>query len=257
MIDSHTHLDRAEFDADRDEVLARSRAAGVDGWIIPAVSIHSARCLLAAPWRTPRVWPAVGIHPQDVKNHGPGDIEEMESLLLSFPDLVAIGETGVDFFYDLEHADAQLRFFESQLELGEKFQKPVIVHARDGNGRNAYAEIMECIRDRKVTGVLHCFNGSTAVAEEAVSLGWMLGVGGIATFKQTQPLRDTLRAVPIQNMILETDAPYLAPVPFRGKRNEPSYLVKTLAVLAELKGIPTDACANQLTLNTQRLFKLT
>ncbi len=262
MIDTHCHLDHRQFDNDRDAVIARSVEAGVDGWIIPAVTPHSTRLLLQAPWRTARVWATVGIHPHDVKDHGPGHLEEIENLLLSFPELVAVGECGLDYFYDHADRESQIRLFEGQLDLAEKFQRPVIVHARDGvradaPRHSAYADILDLVRDRKVTGVLHSFTGTPAFAEQAVALGWYIGVGGISTFKQSEALRDVLRQVPRDHLLLETDAPYLAPIPHRGKRNEPAYLVKTLSALATLKAVEPEEAEAFTSSNAQRLFRLT
>lgn len=265
MIDSHCHLDHRQFDADREAVLARSVEAGVDGWIIPAVTPASARAVLDASWRSARTWPAAGIHPHDVG----GDIDEaiaaVEHLLRTEPGIVAVGECGIDYFYDHAEAEAQTRAFEAQVALAARFEKPLIVHARDGvprdgaPGRSAYQEILRILRAHAgaVTGVLHSFTGDAETIREAVALGWYIGVGGIATFKQSETLRAALAHAPLDRVLLETDAPYLAPIPHRGKRNEPAFLVKTAAAFAELRGLELHELESFTSDNCRRLFRLT
>lgn len=265
MIDSHCHLDHRYFDADREAVLARSVQAGVDGWIIPAVTPTSARAVLNAPWRPTRAWPAVGIHPHDVTENIEEAIAAVATLLETEPEIVAVGECGIDYFYDHAHAEAQTRAFEAQVELAALHDKPLIVHARDGAprdgspGRSAYQEILRVLKARpgSVTGVLHSFTGDAETIREAVELGWYIGVGGIATFKQSESLRAALVHAPLDRILLETDAPYLAPVPHRGKRNEPAFLVKTAEAFADLVGIELVDLEAITLENCRRLFRLT
>lgn len=270
MIDSHCHLDHRHFDEDREAVLARSVEAGVDGWIIPAVTPASARAVLDAPWRSARTWPAAGIHPHDVGGDVDAAIAEVATLLETEPGIVAVGECGIDYFYDHAEAEAQTRAFEAQVELAALHGKPLIVHARDGSprdgsprdgspGRSAYREILRVLKARPgaVTGVLHSFTGDAETIREAVELGWYIGVGGIATFKQSESLRAALVHAPLDRVLLETDAPYLAPIPHRGKRNEPAFLVKTAAAFADLAGIELKDLEAITSDNCHRLFRLT
>jgi TatD DNase family protein len=263
VLDSHTHLDHRNFDADRAEVFERSRAAGVSGWIIPALTPASARAVLNADWAGPGVHPAAGIHPHEVAELDPSALAEVDELLKSEPRIRAVGETGIDHYYG-EESDVvkQRTFFEAHLEMGERHGRPVIVHVRDaakkdGSDRSAFREVLERIRSSRATGVLHSFTGSRAEAEAALELGWYIGLGGILTFRSSNALQETARSLPPDRILLETDAPYLAPVPLRGKRNEPAFLIHTLESLALLRNVSPADLALLITSNAQRLFRLT
>lgn len=257
MIDSHVHLDSSDFDADRTEVLDRSRAAGVTEWIVPATTVASARALRTAAWKTAHVHVAAGIHPQEIRSSTPADLDELERLLESAPDIVAVGETGIDYHYEPELRDRQLESFDRHLHLAARFDLPVIVHARDGNGLSAYADILDRARNSKARGVLHSFTGDAAVAARAVDLGWHIGLGGIMTFKKSDALREVVQHLPLDRIVLETDAPYLAPVPNRGKRNEPAWLLETLKIMAGFLGKSAGDLALLITSTTRSLFPLT
>jgi TatD DNase family protein len=278
LIDSHAHLDHADFDADRAEVFERARAVGVTSWVVPALTPASTRSLLESQWAGPDVHPAAGIHPHEVAGLDASALAEVDEILRTEPRVRAVGETGIDHYYGDETAIVkQRRFFEAHLEMGERHGLPVIVHVRDGNPaaagaamappvppstgagapRSAFREVLERIRGSRATGVLHSFTGSRAEAEAAIELGWFIGLGGILTFRSSESLRETARALPSDRILLETDAPYLAPVPRRGKRNEPAFLVHTLEALAALRNVSKLDMALLITSNARRLFRLT
>ena len=165
--------------------------------------------------------------------------------------VVAIGEIGLDFFYDLSPREVQLRRFQEQLDLAEELDLPVIIHDRE-----AHPEILEILRERKgrLRGVLHCFSGDWAMARECLDLGFHLSVAGPVTYRKADQLRAVAREIPLERLLIETDAPYLAPQPYRGKRNEPAYVIETARYIAEMRCIPVDELERQTTANAQRLF---
>lgn len=249
LIDSHTHIDAAEFDGDREEVLARSVEAGVNRWVIPATSPASVKKALSAGWRRDGVFFAAGIHPQEVNQLPAESVDEVEEILRTTPEIVAVGEIGLDYHYGRENRDLQISIFERQVELAKRFDRPVIVHVRE-----SYEDVLEILSAAAVRGVLHSFTGDLATAERALSLGLFLGFNGILTFKASQPLRDLVKAVPLDRILVETDAPYLAPVPKRGRRNEPSFLPAIVSTLEAAHGPETSLW---ITSNAERLFGLT
>ncbi len=262
LIDSHAHIDMEEFDADRAEVIRRSEEAGVSEWVVPATTPASFRRLWQAPWRTPKVRLVLGVHPHNVADLPATVSEEFESLLLSFPDIVALGETGLDYFYHPETRERQLHFFEMHLDFASRFKRPLIVHVREAKtplpgGVTAFGDALDRVEGSGLSGVFHCFTGTRADADRVIEAGWFLGFNGIMTFKQGQALRDVARLVPADRILLETDAPYLAPTPYRGKRNEPSYLLKILEELSRVREASPMELGMLITANTRRLFSLT
>lgn len=249
LIDSHTHLDMAQFDEDREAVFARSVAAGVESWIIPATTPDTARKMLEAPWRRPGLFIAAGIHPHEVPTLSEAHLSEVDDLV-SNPEIVAVGEIGLDYHYGREHRDRQIQFFEAQLEIAQRHGRPVIVHIRD-----AYNDVLDILSRFKVTGVLHSFTGDASAAERGMELGYSFGVNGIITFKGSGDLREVIKTIPRDRILLETDAPYLAPIPFRGKRNEPAFIPSVLMTLSEMFGSDPEECL-WITSNTCRLFGL-
>ncbi len=252
LIDSHAHLAGDAFDADRDDVLARARAAGVAHVVV----IHShgrvdvARALVAAH---PGLCSfTCGVHP-----HEAADFDDDRDLAMIREAVaagaVAVGECGLDRFYDHAPRDRQLHAFERQLALAAELAKPVVVHTREAEDDTA-----ALVRDAGaagVRGVLHCYTGSVALAEVALEAGWYVSFSGIATFR-TWERDDVIRLVPEERLLVETDAPYLAPVPYRGKRNEPAFLPATLARLAAVRGTDAARLGRALARNAATLFAL-
>ncbi len=252
IFDSHCHLDHQQFDVDREAMFSRARAAGVTNIIAIGSSdgLTSATNAIGLSKTQPGVFPSAGIHPHD-GGFDQGQAGLLEALVAD-PAVVGIGETGLDYFYDFAPRDGQQWWFDFQLSLAQSHNKPVIIHCR-----NAADDVLKTIkRFPGTSGVFHCFTESTETAKAVIDLGWYISVPGIVTFKASQPLRDTLAIVPLDRLMVETDAPFLAPIPKRGQRNESAFIVHTLAALAEVKQITMEDLAKQTFLNTTNLFKL-
>jgi len=252
LFDSHCHLDHEKFDTDRAAMFARARAAGVSHIISIGASdgLNSAARAIALAKSEPGVFASAGVHPHS-GGFDQSRAPELEAFVAQQA-VVGIGETGLDFFYDFAPRAGQQWWFEYQLHLSEKYEKPVIIHCR-----NAGAEVLATIkRFPKTQGVFHCFTESTATAQQVLELGWYISVPGIVTFKNSQELRDTLSTVPLDRLLIETDAPFLAPIPKRGERNESAFIVYTLDALARLKEVSVADLAAQTFDNTVALFKL-
>jgi TatD DNase family protein len=234
MIDSHCHLDFPDFDQDRDEVLARATEAGVTAIVNPGTDLESSRRALALAERYDNVYAAVGVHPHDASTLDRQVLAELRQLA-SHPKVVAIGEIGLDYYRDLSPRAQQRAAFEAQLTLAADLDRPVIIHQRESAD-----DVMAALRDWATGGrpgcVLHAFSGDDAMADEAVSLGFFIGVGGPLTFKNARRLPEIVTGLPLSCLVVETDAPYLAPHPYRGKRNEPAYVALVVKRLAELRG---------------------
>ena len=255
FVDSHTHVDGAEFDADRGEVLARARAAGVTAFVVVGTgdSLERIRRAVALAAAEPDVWAAIGVHPHDAARADESWWPVLGELARA-PRVVAIGETGLDFHYDHSPRPVQEASFRRHVQLAREVKKPVVCHVRD-----AHAESAAILRDEsasEVGGIIHCFTGGPADAERYLALGMHISFSGIATFKTAGAIREAARLVPLDRVLLETDAPYLAPVPMRGKRNEPAFLPHTAQVIAQEKGVPLAELARATTENAHRLFQL-
>jgi TatD DNase family protein len=255
VIDTHCHLDFPDFAAELPEVLARARAAGVVAMICigSGRDLATAQAAVALAAREGDVFAAVGIHPHDVA----GMTEETWRVLGELaraPRVVGIGETGLDFYYDHSPRDAQRAAFRRFIALGREVRRPVICHIRDAH--EEAAQILAEEHAAEVGGVIHCFSGGPADAARYLDLGFHLSLSGIVTFKNAQAIRAAAAAAPLDRLMVETDAPYLAPVPHRGKRNEPAFVTHTLAHLAELRGIAIADAAAATTANARRLFGL-
>ena len=221
MIDSHAHIHREEFDGDRDQVIERAAAAGVRTIVNAGTDAASSRDVLALARRSPLVRAAVGFHPCDVREDRVAEMSEIETLAME-PEVVAIGETGLDFHWpDNAPAPVQEEFLRRHIALSKRSGKPLVLHHRAAGER--VAEILEREGPPPAGGTFHCFAGDAALARRVIAMGFKIGIGGSATFKKS-PIPTILREVGVRDVVLETDAPYLAPMPHRGKRNEPAYL---------------------------------
>ena len=251
LIDSHSHFDAAEFDADRAEAHARACAAGVAAQVVPAVD--------AAGWPKLRqvcrdhagLYPAYGLHPMYLQAHRPQHLADLRTWI-ERERPVAIGECGLDYFVEGLDADSQQRYFDGQLALAREFELPVIVHAR----RAVDAVIAAIKRVGGLTGVVHSFSGSAEQAAQLHTLGFLLGIGGPVTYERANRLRKTVAAMPLEQLLLETDSPDQPGTAHRGERNEPAYLGEVLEVVAGLRGMAPDTLANATSANAQRLFGL-
>ncbi|MCS6780835.1 MAG: TatD family hydrolase [Geminicoccaceae bacterium] len=237
IVDSHCHLDYPGLAEREAEVVANARTAGLVGMVTIGTTRAGWARTIAIAERWPEVWAAVGIHPHHAGEEGleePGPLVEAAR----HPKVVAIGESGLDFYYDRAPRDAQERSFRTHIEACRITGLPLVVHTRDAD-EATIAILEEEMAKGPFTGVIHCFSSSRALAQRALAMGLHLGIGGILTFKRSEELRAIVQDVPLERCLLETDAPYLAPVPHRGKTNEPAFTVHTAKMLAEVKGVPS------------------
>lgn len=251
IIDTHAHLDGSQFNQDREETIARAFENGISHILNIGCELESSRAGIALAERYPQIYAAVGFHPHDATDVDSDSLTELEELL-GHPKVVALGEIGLDYFRDHSPRDIQRSAFRKQLQLARKTQKPIIIHDRD-----AHDEVMEIMMDEKaseVGGVLHCFSGNLDMAHKCLDLGFHLSFPGQVTYPKNEELREIVKAVPVERMLLETDCPYLAPQKFRGKRNEPAYVRLTAEKIAEVKQISFEELARITTDNCQRLF---
>lgn len=255
LFDSHAHVDGPEFDADRDEVLARARAAGVQRIIVIGAvgDPTSAERAVALAETDPDVWATVATHPHDVANMTPAWWAVHERLA-AHPRVVAIGETGLDYYYDHSPREAQQAAFARFIELARTVNKPVVCHVRDAHD-DARA-ILTAGRAAELGCVIHCFTGTPDDARAYAEMGCYVSFSGIVTYKTAQPLRDAVALIPRERLLIETDCPYLAPVPRRGRRNEPAFVVHTAEVVAQCAGMSFEDLAAQTVANTCRVFRI-
>ncbi|MCY3834341.1 MAG: TatD family hydrolase [Chloroflexi bacterium] len=259
LVDTHCHLYFHRYDADRDEVLRRARGAGVNRVIVPAIDLESCRQALELATSFDGVFAAVGIHPNSSAEFDDSVLDALRRFA-GASKVVALGEIGLDYYWEKSPQAQQWRAFESQLELAIELELPVIIHNRD-----ASADLMKILADwapgapaklRGRLGVLHSFSAALDIAERALALGLYLGFTGPITFKNAEELRSVARRVPVDRLLIETDAPFLAPQPRRGKRNEPAYVRYINDKVAELHGVSAEEMARQTTRNAERLFAL-
>ena len=252
IVDSHCHLDYPGLAEDEAGVVARAKAAGVGLMVHIAAKREGWPVGLALAERYAEIYCAVGVHPHEAGKEGLDDPAPLLELA-SHPRVVAIGESGLDYFYDLSPRDRQAASFRTHIRAARETGLPLIVHTRDADA-DTMALLEDEMGDGPITGVIHCYSTSAELAERAVAIGFYLGIGGILTFKRSDGLRATVRELPLDSLILETDAPYLAPVPVRGRTNEPAFTAHVAKVLAEVRGLPLAEIERATTANFLRLF---
>jgi TatD DNase family protein len=254
MIDTHAHLDEEAFDVDRNDVVARAQSAGVAAIITIGTTAATSRRAVEIAAQFPTVFAAVGIQPNYVSQALAEDWETIEQLARQ-PRVVAIGETGLDRYWDYAPFDVQVDYFQRHLGLARETGLPFVVHCREAE--TEVVEQLQLAADvAPLRGVMHSFSGSLETARACLELGMYISFAGMVTFKKSQALRDVVREIPRERILVETDSPYLAPQPMRGKRNEPAFVVETARVLAELAGLSEAEFARQTTDNALRLFGL-
>jgi len=256
--DSHAHIDGPEFDADRDEVIQRAHAAGVTtilnvGTGDPHSGVFERAIELGR--KNPFIYTAVGTHPHDARFYDDAAEQKTKELITTGERVVAWGEIGLDFHYDNSPRDVQMEAFRRQLRAAASCGVPVIIHTRE-----AEAETIEALRSEYVgaerRGVFHCFTGSKELAQQALELDFMISFSGIVTFRKAEELREIAKQVALTNLLIETDCPFLAPVPHRGNRNEPAYVVEVARCIAELRGLPIEEVAQVTTENFKRFLRI-
>lgn len=264
LTDTHSHIYAEEFDSDRDEVIARAEKAGVGLILLPAIDRESYdRQEQLAESRPDLFRQMMGLHPTSVGENYTTDLELVRNKLFSNPDkYIGVGEIGLDFYWDTTYRNQQLEVLERQIGWAQELDKPIVLHLRngkDGNSDNdaydAVFKLLERLSRNKYKGIMHCFSGTMEDAERAVDMGFCIGIGGTLTYKKSS-LPEIVKALPLERIVLETDDPYLAPVPYRGRRNEPSYITFVAEKVAEIKNISSEKVADVTTANAKELFNL-
>lgn len=280
VIDTHTHFDAEEFDEDRAEAFARAREAGVDKVFLPAIDVKTTHAVLALSKEYPGyAYPMIGLHPEEVKADWKEQLAELRKILEEhlmignanpagesgnanpasdspqFSDFIAIGEVGLDYYWSREFENEQLKAFEEQVKWSVETRLPLMIHCR--KAQNEMVHLLRKYEKELPGGVFHCFTGNQKEAEELLSFDkFVLGVGGVSTFKSSHLREDLPAVVPLDRIVLETDSPYMAPIPYRGKRNESAFVVEVLKTLAKAYGVSEEEFARQTNLNAERVFPL-
>ena len=256
IVDTHAHLDFRAFDEDREQVIERARAAGVQWIMNPGTDLESSRRAIHLAESYPGVYAAVGVHPHDAKTVAESTLTELRGLA-RHPKVMAIGEIGLDYYRDLSPRDVQRSVFRQQLELADELGMPVILHDRD-----AHQDILAILEEWQAAGgsvvpsLFHAFSGDEAMAHHVLELGCYIAIGGPVTFRNARQLARLVPAIPLDRLVCETDCPFLTPHPHRGKRNEPAYVRLVVEKVAELREEGVDAIERQTTLNARTLFGL-
>lgn len=267
IVDTHTHLDGEEFDEDRSEVIMRAKEAGVGMVFLPAIDVKTSEAVLKLSHEYPGyAYPMVGLHPEEVKADWKEQLEKIEAILDEHltavdglngikykSDYIAIGEIGLDFYWSREFEKEQLEAFEKQVEWSCETGLPLMIHCR--KAQNEMLHILRKWKDKLPGGVFHCFTGNQQEAKELLEYdNFVLGIGGVSTFKSSHLREDLPAAVPLERIVLETDSPYMAPVPYRGKRNESAFVVQVMKTLATAYGVSEEEVAKVTNQNVERVF---
>lgn len=267
IVDTHTHLDGEEFDEDRSEVILRAKEAGVGMVFLPAIDVKTSEAVLKLSHEYPGyAYPMVGLHPEEVKADWKEQLKKIEAILDEHltavdglngikykSDYIAIGEIGLDFYWSREFEKEQLEAFEKQVEWSCETGLPLMIHCR--KAQNEMLHILRKWKDKLPGGVFHCFTGNQQEAKELLEYdNFVLGIGGVSTFKSSHLREDLPAAVPLERIVLETDSPYMAPVPYRGKRNESAFVVQVMKTLATAYGVSEEEVAKVTNENVERVF---
>ena len=245
-IDTHCHLSREDYD-DIDKVIEENKEAGVDKIVVSGCSRESIEEVISLKDKYDMVYVTIGYHPDNADTATKEDLDYLKSLL-SEKKIIGIGEIGLDYYYTKENRDKQIWLFESQLKIAESFNLPVVIHSRD-----ATMDTINILKKYKVKGIIHCFSGSLETANIYIKMGFLLGIGGVVTFKNSK-LKDVVKEIPLSSIVLETDSPYLTPVPYRGKVNSSKYLEYTAKFISMIKNISVLELAEITSKNASSLF---
>ena len=252
LFDTHAHMNDPAFDEDREKVLLGLQEKGVSLMMNVGCCLESSRDCIAMAEQYPFVYASVGTHPDSADEVDESVLEQYRQMVANHPKLKAIGEIGLDYYYETIPREIQQRAFRLQMELARELQMPVIVHER-----NAHDDGMRIVKEFKgVTGVFHCYSGSAEMARQLVDMGWYIGFTGVLTFKNARKAVETAVSIPLDRIVLETDCPFMAPEPFRGKRNDPGYLFRMAERLAEIRGISVEEVRSITTENGKRLYRI-
>ncbi|WP_104734830.1 TatD family hydrolase [Hanstruepera ponticola] len=253
ITDTHTHLYSEAFDSERDDMIQRAINAGVTRFFIPAIDSQYTPAMLQLEKDYPEnIFLMMGLHPTSVKENYMEELAHVEDMLATRP-FYAVGEIGIDLYWDKSTLEIQKKAFKRQIQLAKKYKLPIVIHCRE-----AFDEIFEVLESEKsddLFGIFHCFTGTKEQAHRAISFNMKLGIGGVVTFKNGK-IDQFINEIDLNHIVLETDSPYLAPKPYRGKRNESSYIVKVLDKLSELYNIPKERIAEITTQNSHKIFKV-
>jgi TatD DNase family protein len=262
FVDSHAHLEMEQFDADREQVIARAQEAGIQTIVAigSGTGPGSLDCGIQLAEKYEFIYATIGIHPHEAKLAGDADFLELEQLA-RHPKVIAWGEIGLDYYYDHSPRETQKQTLLKQMELAEAAKLPIVIHCRPSEGSdNAWEDCLGLIQQNWASnglgGILHCFTGVWLQAKRALDMGFMISFAGNLTFPKAQQIRDAAAEVPLNRILIETDSPFLAPVPNRGKRNEPAFLKETARRLGELRGLSTDEIGQQTSENFYRFFRI-
>jgi TatD DNase family protein len=262
FVDSHAHLDGEQFDSDREQVIARAREAGIDTILAigSGTGPGSLDCAIQLAEQHEFIYATIGIHPHEAKLARDTDFEEMAQLAKR-PKVIAWGEIGLDYFYDHSPRDIQQQVFVKQMEMAKTAKLPIIIHCRPSdNSDDAWEDCLNLLHEywapNGLGGILHCFTGAWGYAKRALDMGFMISFAGNVTFPKAHQIREAARQVPLDRILIETDSPFLAPVPHRGKRNEPSFVKESARQIGEVRGLSTDAVGLQTAKNFYRFFSL-
>lgn len=252
LFDSHAHLDDNRFDDDQSQVIQRAAEAGLVGILNAGTNMESSARSIALAEENAIVYAAVGIHPHDAQAAKESDYQQLADWCLT-PKVVAIGEIGLDYYYDLSPREIQQQVFMRQIDVARQLKKPIIIHDRDAHG-----DVLAMIKKeaKGLTGVLHCFSGSLEMAKEVIKLGFYISFAGPVTYAKDGKLKEVAAHIPLERLLVETDCPYLTPQPYRGRRNEPAHVKFTAEEVARVRGMEFAALAEAATANTRRLFNI-
>jgi TatD DNase family protein len=251
LIDSHAHLEMKEFEPDREDVINRASQAGVDLIVTVGTNLNLSRKAVALAGRYENIYATVGVHPHDVAKISNKTYDDLKELARQ-KKVVAYGEIGLDFFRNISPQDKQIEMFGKQLEIAHELGLPVVIHDRE-----AHQQTLEIVESSQVRqGVFHCFSGDYAMAKKCLDLGFYLSIPGVVTFAKSITIQDVVSKVPLTLLLLETDCPYLTPNPYRGKRNEPAFIIHTAKKVAEIKGVSWEEVAMVTSENTRKLFRI-
>ena len=254
LFDSHAHLNDERFDEDREELISSLNEKGVDLVVNPGACMKTSAESVELANKYDFIYAAVGVHPHDVKDLTEDDTQELKRMAIENEKVVAIGEIGLDYYYDAEYKELQKKWFKRQIELANELKLPIIIHDRD-----AHQDTFEIIKNTKspeIGCVLHCYSGNVELAKEYVKMGCYISIPGTVTFKNNKKTREVAKEIPLEYLLIETDSPYMAPEPHRGKRNDPSFVAFVADKIAQEKGISHENVCEATKENAKRLFNI-